>query len=670
MCDGIRKVLAGFWLAGLFAAVFFVAPRSAVAQDIARKTAMDVEAETTDAEDETRLAHLAVEARRQAIRQLKRVERRSKKMNIKLNRGKMEKLKGDRLFLVLREFDRFISILEELPVNFVKACGIGTVWFSDELVDVSGQRAGGMASGEGINMVVGFGRGTVYHEMFHKFERCISSGERRDWNDLNPDDFIYEGSAWDSFVGNDKRSKKEAARRRKRIEAGKEKTARQRLEESRSKRDNRRIAANRANAEIQAAFVNRYSQTTPKEDRAEVFSHMMTEGPAFLNRVRRSEVMRAKMEFMIKLTGVDRFLGRTFWSFRVEPDRMKEPEFADVYHAIDTANWRTGKPEDYGFDSARLEKIGAFLAERKMGTSGLFIVVGGRAIFRHGDVSEASDTGPAFANSLLAMMYGPFVRRGLLSLEETLQDLGIDENGGLERRERGATVRDLLTSRSACFLPAVNDPPGRKQPHPRGSRLPGGEFTYCNWGFNAAATVFEMKTRQSLGDAFERTLARPLGFQDWNAWQYRRKEDARVSRHAAHSFGLSVRDMARLGEVMLRKGMWRGLRVLPEDWIVTMTTCVSKFKTGGGYGYLWWIENEDLPDVPYRGAFSARGVGRHRITVLPAYDMVVAHKSAEGTVTRGADYRALLVLIAQAKLPPPPFTISSPAAGIVRGQAK
>ena len=105
-------------------------------------------------EDETHeptLALITPEERVKAIRELKRVERRSKKFGIFLNRGKMEKLKGDRLPKTLQAYDRFVSILEELPENFVKASRIGSVWFSDEIVDMDGNHAGGVASGEGID---------------------------------------------------------------------------------------------------------------------------------------------------------------------------------------------------------------------------------------------------------------------------------------------------------------------------------------------------------------------------------------------------------------------------------------------------------------------------------------------------------------------------------------
>ena len=259
--------------------------------------------DTRNYDDEPALVLTTPEERTKAVRALKRVEKRSKRLGFVLNRGKMEKLKGERLFKILAEYDRVVGIIERLPENFVKACAIGSIWFSDDIVDASGNAAGGTASGEGINLSMGSDAGTIYHEMFHKFERCISDSQRHEWEEINPEDFIYEGSQWDAFGGNDRQSRKQMERYRKRVAAGKEKTAQEKWEESLSKKDKAKIDANRSNPAMQAAFVNRYAQTTPKEDRAEVFRAMMCEGPQFLQRVRASEHMRAKMEFMIRLTG-------------------------------------------------------------------------------------------------------------------------------------------------------------------------------------------------------------------------------------------------------------------------------------------------------------------------------------------------------------------------------
>ena len=591
---------------------------------------------------------LSPEERIKAQRALKKVERRSKRLGIALNRGKMEKLKGARLVNVLKEYDRFISILEELPENFVKACKIDTVWFSDEIVDMSGSHAGGFASGEGINMAAGFARGTVYHEIFHKFERNISPAQAKEWEDLNPEDFIYEGSAWDVFAGNDKRSKKAAERYKRRLAAGKEKSAKEKRDEARSKKDAKRIAANKQNQEIQGAFINDYAQTTPNEDRAEVFRAMVEEGPRFLLRANANETMRKKMEFMIRLTGTDKYLGRGFWDLRVEPERLaSETELG--YGRIDTASWKHVPPEEMGFDSKRLELIPKLIKRAKMGTSAVMVVAGGKVIYEYGDTSTPSDVSACWT-SLLAMCFGRYINAQTVDLNETLEEIGLSDVGGLLAREKKATVCDLLTCRSACFHPSGAKSAARYDIQ-RGSRIPGGEFYYNEWDFTAAASVLELKAEKSFIDLFSEDIAHALQFQDWSTDAQSRSRDVAISEHYSYTISLSARDMARVGYMMLRHGEWRGMQIVPRSWVSTITSTVSKFPGGGGFGYFWWIEKAPQQHDVMEGAFSARGHNAQRITVIPKLDMVIVHKAplTRQGATRAADYRRLVQLIVTSK---------------------
>jgi CubicO group peptidase (beta-lactamase class C family) len=102
--------------------------------------------------------------------------------------------------------------------------------------------------------------------------------------------------------------------------------------------------------------------------------------------------------------------------------------------------------------------------------------------------------------------------------------------------------------------------------------------------------------------------------------------------------------MARLGLLMLRSGHWKAKPLIPELWCNCVTTLVtphpdihpsglnlSTMSRRWGYGVLWWVWDAPAwPNVvtgPYQGAYSAMGAGGQYITVLPALDMVIAHKA-------------------------------------------
>jgi CubicO group peptidase (beta-lactamase class C family) len=299
------------------------------------------------------------------------------------------------------------------------------------------------------------------------------------------------------------------------------------------------------------------------------------------------------------------------------------------------AEWeRVPSPEAVGWSSAGLDSVRAELA--KGPSTGFVAVVGGRVLMQYGNVDTLSYLA-SVRKSILSMLYGSYVARGVVRLDASLAQVGIDDVGGLSAAEREATVRDLLTARSGVFHPASNAGDDLASAPPRGSVRHGTYQLYSNWDFNAAGAAFEKLTGRDVYDALETDLARPIGMQDFRRDAQRKSGDTTRSVHKAYHMWLSTRDMARVGYLMLREGRWAGRQVVPRDWVRETTrafTPVSEMnppqrRSGPfGYGHLWWVWDGAASAGPYRGAYTGLGaVGQH-ITVLPALDLVVAHKTA------------------------------------------
>ena len=309
--------------------------------------------------------------------------------------------------------------------------------------------------------------------------------------------------------------------------------------------------------------------------------------------------------------------------------------------------WETIPVEETGIDPKVFEAIPGFIKERNMGTTGLMIIVHGRVAFQYGDVQEVSYIASC-RKSVLSMMYGNYVERGKIKLKGTMAELKIDDVGGLLPIEKTATVLDLITARSGVYHPASNSGgiPEGKEPE-RGKTEPGTKFIYNNWDFNVAGTVFEMKAGKSIYKAFDKEFAKPLGLQDWDVSRHRRSGNARKSIHLAYHFNFSTRDMAKIGELMLRKGRWNGRQLVPEKWVEESTRPFTRFGGGSGYGYMWWIEPIGRPSPACKGMYCACGMFGQHIAVIPELDMVVAHKSARNGQhpTHSKDYYDLLRMI-------------------------
>lgn len=318
------------------------------------------------------------------------------------------------------------------------------------------------------------------------------------------------------------------------------------------------------------------------------------------------------------------------------------------------AAWEKADPDSLGYCRPGLESATAKASQ--MATTGAMAIVGGKVLWEHGDLEQISYLA-SVRKSILAMMFGKYVASGTIKLGKTLEAMRITDVQGLLPRELEATTLDLLKARSGVYHPAANaasaaggDTVGT--PPARGSVAPGSYFLYNNWDFNALGTIFEQETGQNIYDAFAKDFAAPLGLQDFSVAQQRKSNNPRRSIHPAYHFYLSTRDMARVGYLMLREGRWAGQTLIPREWVTRMVTPFTRvpemnpddFRKGPfGYGLLWWVWDSPFDREAYRGAYTGIGAVGQFITVLPALDMVVAHKTRQGgrSVTR-PEYVALL----------------------------
>ena len=316
------------------------------------------------------------------------------------------------------------------------------------------------------------------------------------------------------------------------------------------------------------------------------------------------------------------------------------------------STWPVSAPEQQGFDSAKLELINNFI-KANTGTTGLVVAVNGKIIYTYGDVKQVSYIASC-RKSVLSMLYGIYVQQGKIELNKTLKELNITDHTPLLPIEKSATVYDLITARSGIYLPAANSggiPEGKVLP--RGKNKPGAVFVYNNWDFNVAGTIFEKQTKLSIYKALKKDIADPLGMEDFRYSMHKKSGDRKKSKHLAYHMHFSTRDMARIGELMRLNGKWNGKQIIPEEWVKKSTTPVTVFPNGdnSGYGIMWWTLRDRKYPEEFKGAYTASGMYGQKITVLPALNMVVAHKSAGNSrkPTRGQDYRTILHMIIQAR---------------------
>jgi len=305
----------------------------------------------------------------------------------------------------------------------------------------------------------------------------------------------------------------------------------------------------------------------------------------------------------------------------------------DKYVYPDSSWQSLNNVSESGWNNDSLNRLKSFIIDSTNAT-GVVAIQSGKILFDYGDTKENSYLASC-RKSILSMLYGPFVENGKINLSTTIEQLHIDDIGGLLPIEKRATIKDLLTARSGVYHPASNEGDASAMAPKRGSVEPGSFWLYNNWDFNVAGFILEQQTGKTIYQLIDSMLAKPLQMQDWNINGQRKTGDTTKSKYLAYHMWFSTRDMARIGYLMLRNGQWKDQQLIPDDWVKTTTSVVTSYKKAVqektayfhfGYGYLWWIWDEPYNEA-YRGAYSATGAYGQFITVLPQLDVVVAFKT-------------------------------------------
>lgn len=294
--------------------------------------------------------------------------------------------------------------------------------------------------------------------------------------------------------------------------------------------------------------------------------------------------------------------------------------------------------KNVGFDQQSLDELTKYI-EDNSATTGMVVLHDGKIVYEFGDTQELSYNA-SVRKSILAMLYGKYVEDGTIDLNLSIGALGIDEDDGLLPQEKEATVNDIITARSGVFHIPANGGYDKDNALKRGSVKNGEYFLYNNWDFNVAGYILEQATGRSVYEEIELQLAIPLGMQDWNIKNQKRKVNEGKSRYSAYHMYFSTRDMAKIGQLMLNKGRWNGKQLISEKWIKKITTTVTpvnvvnkrynrneKTLVQFSYGYMWWLFEKFYEREDMQGAYSANGWGGQYITVIPKRELVIVLKN-------------------------------------------
>lgn len=165
---------------------------------------------------------------------------------------------------------------------------------------------------------------------------------------------------------------------------------------------------------------------------------------------------------------------------------------------------------------------------------------------------------------------------------------------------------------------------------------PGTYLRYNSMDTQVLGMVLRHATGMSLAGYLSTRLWQPVGMQD-DAYYLTDRDGVEF---AAGGLNATLRDCARFGLLYEHEGNWRGVQIVPAEWVrASITPDAPQLMPGRrvssaeiwGYGYHWWI-----PDL--QGDYLAVGVFNQFIYVNPRERLVIVKSSANHTYGTGHGY--------------------------------
>ena len=237
---------------------------------------------------------------------------------------------------------------------------------------------------------------------------------------------------------------------------------------------------------------------------------------------------------------------------------------------------------------------------RESASDALIVLHGGATV-----IDERFDrpAGPietmSVTKSIVALAYGRLLADGRLpSLDDPVHTWYPEWNQG---RKTQITVRHLLAHRSG-----LQDLPRTIEIYraPDFVQLalaaelaenPGDTFRYNNKACNLLVGLAERISGQRLDTLIGDEIFDPLGITEWS-WML----DASGNPHGMAGLRMRPRDLAKIGQLMLQRGVWDGRRILPEAFVEACVTDQALVPPGAPvesvaerwgtpHGLLWWV---------------------------------------------------------------------------------
>jgi CubicO group peptidase (beta-lactamase class C family) len=328
------------------------------------------------------------------------------------------------------------------------------------------------------------------------------------------------------------------------------------------------------------------------------------------------------------------FVGSHFWALAVQAQGAEKA----------AEEWVTASPGEVRLSPARLQALDAAIRSEafKKITSVLVARHGKLAFEAYVDSSaEALQNTRSATKTVTGMLAGIAIDKGLLKGVRSPVLPFFPDKRPLQNpdpRKEQITVEDLLTMSSLLecndwndfsrgneermyliedWLQFTLDLPIRGFMSGQGPKDSpyGRSFSYCTAGVFTLGQVVARASGQPVNAFADKVLFSPLGIERAE-WPFSPLGLAQTG----GGLRLRSRDLLKLVQLYLDRGVWNGVRVVPEAWIEASTKPHARIDEETNYGYLWWLRSfkSGGKAVP---AYLMAGNGGNKVVAFPELDL-------------------------------------------------
>ena len=162
----------------------------------------------------------------------------------------------------------------------------------------------------------------------------------------------------------------------------------------------------------------------------------------------------------------------------------------------------------------------------------------------------------------------------------------------------------------------------------KNSREPGTYNHYISLDSQMLGMLVAEVSNMSVKEYLHEKIWSKIGMQD-DAFYLTDKQEVEMS---LGGLNVTLRDMAKFGQLYLNKGKWNGNQIVPSEWVANSTIPLDKHvqpnagdefsSDAWGYGYQWWVPGPEVSD------YTAHGIYNQFIYINPESNVVIAKTSS------------------------------------------